>query len=178
MMTSTYSPGPDEKIIPTIFYTSQRMIWGKLIARKIIRVCSLLQSDLAPKYLDLIDVQILLFGVGQNTKILKFDTLHIETDQINAYHILPPSDESPYFEENEPNRKMEPITALVGIYRFDCEIRIAQQSNLKTYLSVQKSTFLPVYNSTMSCPLLPGLKGVFAPMALIRHNNGIFASRN
>jgi hypothetical protein len=178
MTTPKYSPGPDEKIVPAMFYTPQRMIWGQLLTKSIVRVSTLLQSDFAPKYLDLIDAQLLIFGVGQNTKTLRFETLHIETDQINAYHILPPADESPYFEVSESNRKMESITALIGIYRFDCEIRIAQQSNLKTFLNVQKSAFLPIFNSTMSCPLLPGLKGVSAPIVLIRHNQGVFTPRN
>jgi hypothetical protein len=178
MTTPSYTPDPDDKLVPTMIYTPQRLIWGQLIIKQMIRVSIMLQTEMAPKYMDIIDAQVLLFGVGQGTKTFKFPLLHVETNQILAYHILPPADESPYYEASEPNRKMEPITAMVGVYRFDCDIRMAEQSDLKTYLGVQKGSFLPVFSATMSCPLLPSVKGITSPYALLRQGSALFAKRS
>jgi len=168
----------EEKLVPIMIYTHHRLIWGKLIVKNIIRVSTLLQTDVAPKCLDLTEAQVILFGAGSDTKSLKFPLLHVEIDQIIAYHILPPADESPYYEENEQNRIMQPVTTIVGIFQFSGSIRISQQSNLKTYLGVQKGTFLPIFNATMTCPLIPSIKGVRSPFTLIRQGAAIFSGHS
>jgi hypothetical protein len=167
----------DEKNIPTMFYTSQKLIWGQLIAKELIRVCTWLQTPMAPNYLDIAEAQVLLFGAGQNIKNLRYPLLHVGKQQILAYHILPPADESPYFDENEPNRSMEAVTIMTGIFRFDGFLRMAQQSDLKTYLSVQKGDFIPVHKLSVSCPLLPSLKEIHVPFALINQNAAVFSFR-
>ena len=175
MNTTPITIETDEKLVPIMVYTHQRLIWGKLIAKNMIRVSTLLQTDMAPKCLDLLEAQVILFGAGSDKKSLKFPLLHVEIDQVIAYHILPPADESPYFEENEINRIMKPVTTIVGIFQFTGSIRISQQSNLKTYLGVQKGTFLPIFNATMTCPLIPTIKGVRSPFTLIRQGAAIFS---
>jgi len=176
MTTTSFAPGSDDKLTPTMIYTPQKMFWGQLMSKKVIRVSTWLQSDMAPKYIDLMDVQVMMFGAGQATKIFKFPIIHVETNQILAYHILPPTDESPYFDPDEPNRKMQAVTTIVGVFRFDCSIRIAEQSNLKNYLGVQKGDFLPIFDATMTCPLLPSIKGIQTPFVLVRQNAAFFAT--
>ena len=173
-MTQTYTPSADEKLTSVMIYTPQKLIWGGLISKQVIRVSTWLQSDIAPKYMSIADAQALVFGAGSSTATLKFPILHIETNLIRAYHIMPPTDESPYFEENEPNRKMDPVTAMVGIFRLDGTIRMATQSDLKTYLSVSKGDFLPMHDIKMMCPLMPAIKGISAPFALIRQADAAF----
>jgi hypothetical protein len=177
MTKTSFTPEPDEKLVPTMIYTHQRLIWGKLIVKKVIRVSILLQTEMAPKYMDLRDVQVLMFGAGNKTETLKFPLLHVENTQIIAYHILPPADESPYYEVNEPNRKMEKISALAGIFRFNGAVRIAQQSDLKTFLGVQKGNFLPIFDATLTCPLLPLLQGIKTPYMLVRQGETLFSGQ-
>lgn len=177
MVNQTTFSGENEKLIPTMIYTQQRLVWGQLIVKEIIRVSTLLQTDLAPKYMELADAQVILYGAGGETRSLKFPKLHVENDQIIAYHILPPADESPYFEENEPNRKMELVTALAGIFRFDGFMRMAQQSDIKTYLGVQKGNFIPLFDATMTCPLIPSIKGIRTPYISIRQGRTIFSEQ-
>ena len=177
MVTKTAFTGEDEKLIPAMIYTNQRLLWGQLVVKEIIRVSTLLLTDLAPKYLDLADAQVIIFGASGEVKSLKFPKLHIENDQIIAYHILPPADESPYFEKNEPNRKMEPVTALAGIYQFDGFMRMSQQSDIKTYLGVQKGNFIPLFDVQMTCPLIPSIKGIRSPFMLIRQGRTIFSGQ-
>ncbi len=178
MVTSSYNPEPDEKLVPIMVYTPQRLIWGNLITKEVIRVSTWLQTEMAPKYLHLSDVYVLYWGSENVVKPLQLPDLYIETNQIMAYHIMPPADEKPYYDPEEPNRKMEPVTALVGVFRFDCAIRLAEQSDLKTFLGVQKGEFLPVFDVVMSSPLIPSIKGVQSPFVLVRQGTSLFSSRD
>ena len=92
MKESSFSLGPDEKLVPIMIYTHQRLIWGKLIVKQMIRVSTLLQTEMAPKCMNLADVQVILFGAGSESISLKFPSLHVENDQIIAFHLLPPAD--------------------------------------------------------------------------------------
>ena len=108
---SSLQPGPDDKLVPTMIYTPQRLLWGRLITKKLIRVCIWLQTAMAPIYPGSCRCSGITFGAGQDTRNLRFPLLHVEKEQISAYHILPPADESPYFDIEEPFRKMEPVAA-------------------------------------------------------------------
>ena len=178
MTTTAYTPGLDEKLVPTMIYTNQKVIWGLTVIKKIVRVSTWLQTDSASKYMDLVDTQILLFGGGRDVQWLKFPLLHLETKQVIAYHTLPPTDESPYSDPNDPHRKMEPATVLVGVFQFDCMIRMAENYDMETFLRVKTGQFLPIYNATMTCPLLSKLKPVQTPFALIKRDNAIFCERS
>lgn len=177
MISTNYSPNPDEKLVPAMIYTAQKVIWGLVVAPRMIRVSTWLQSDMGSRYLNLADTQILLFGAGQEIKWLKFPVLHIETNQIIAYHTLPPTDESPYYDSTDPYRKMEPVTILVGIFKFNCNIRMAENNDMETYLGVKTGEFLPIYDLTMTCPLLPTLRPIRTPFALIRAKEATFSER-
>ncbi len=170
----TYQPKAEEKLVPIMIYTPQKLIWGRLVTMQAIRVSNILQNEMAPDYFTLIDAQVLLFGAGQATQSLKFQMIQVATAQILAYHLLPPADESPYFDVNEPNRRMAHISALLGVFQFECSVRVAAQSELRTFLGAQKGDFLPVYDITMHCPLLPKLKPIKTPFMLLRQAQTAF----
>jgi hypothetical protein len=172
---STFEPGEDEKLTPLMIYSAQKLIWGKALSKQLIQVSSWLLSEMAPNYITLIDAQVLIFGTGQNSAKLNFSFLNIQTSQINAYHILPPADESPYYGSSEPNRKMEPVSVLSSIFRFDASIHMATQSNLYRFLSVTKEEFVPLFDVWMTSPVLPAIKGVKSPFALIRQSTAAFS---
>lgn len=178
MESLSYNLKTDEKFVPIMIYTPQRLIWGQLLTKEVIRVSTWLQTEMAPKYLNLCDAQVLFWGSNNGKYPAKFPHLFIETAQIMAYHILPPADESPYFDPEAPNRKMLPVTAVAGVYKFDCVIRLAEQSNLKNFLEVQKGDFLPVYDAVMSSPVIPSIKGIQTPHVLIRQGSTFFSERN
>jgi len=174
---STFEPGENEKLTPVMVYTAQKLIWGKAISKQRIQVSFWLMTEMSPNYITLVDAQVLIFGAGQNPATLKFPFLNIQPSQINAYHILPPADESPYYGSDEPNRKMEPVTALSSIFRFDASIRMATQSNLFMFLNVTKGEFVPLFDVLMTSPVLPAIKGVKSPFALIRQSTTTFSYR-
>ena len=173
--TQAYIPAEDEKLSSAMIYTPQKLIWGQLISKQAIRVSTWMQTGMAPTYISIADAQTMIFGAGQSTKTLQYSVLHVQTSQIIAYHLLPPASEAPYYDVNEPNRKMDPTTVFVGVFRFDCTMRIAQQSELSIYLGVAKGGFLPIFDILMSCPVMPSLKGIRTPFALVRQEAAIFA---
>ena len=171
----TYTPADDEKLTAAMMYTPQKLIWGQLISKQAIRVSTWMQTGMAPTYMSIVNAHVMIFGIGQSPKTIQLPRLHIQTGQIIAYHLMPPASEAPYYDINEPNRKMDPATAFVGVFRFDCTIRIAQQSKLDIFLGVAKGDFMPIFDMHMSCPVMPSLKGIHAPFALVRQAAAIFS---
>ena len=164
----------DDKLTPAMFYTSNSMIWGKVLSKKPIRVSTWLLTDMAPNYLTIYDAQVLLVG-GQKPVSLKFPALYLQTHNINAYHLIPPASEPPDYDPDEPNRKMVPTTALVGAFRFDGFTRMASFSTAENYLAAAKAEFVTIYDARMTCPLVPSIKGVQTPMVLLRQYRVMFA---
>ena len=163
----------DEKLTPAMFYTADSMVWGQVLSKKPIRVSTWLLTDMAPNYIKIFNAQMLIVG-GQKPATLKFPTLHLQIQNINAYHLLPPVDEPPDYDPDEPNRKMVPTTAVVGPFRFDGTTRMAAFSAADNYLSAAKATFLPIYDARMTCPLVPSIKGAQVPMVLLRQHRVMF----
>jgi len=176
-LNSNFKPGDDEKLTPVMIYTSQKLIWGKVLSKQLTHVSFWLMTEMVPNYITMVDAQVLIFGAGQKITTLNFSFLNIQPSQIYAYHILPPADESPYFGEDEPNRKMEPVTVLSSIFRFDASIRMATQSNLFMFLTVSKGEFVPLFDVSITSPVLPAIKGVKSPFALIRQSTSTFSYR-
>ena len=169
-MTQPFS----EKTSHIMLYTRQSLVWGKVRTKPAIRINTWLRTDMAPTYMKLFDAQMLPLTGAQ--KPLKFPQMFFHTDQIIAYHILPPTEEPLDYDPNEPNRKLVPVTAMVGNFRFDGSLRMAQQTKIESFLSVSKANYLSFYDATMSCPVLTSIKGVRASLALIRQSEASFIS--
>jgi len=165
------------KVTPVMLYNRQSMIWGKVIAKPAIRVSIWLQTEMAPLYMCLIDAQILIMGVSATPKSFKYPNMSVHTHQINAYHLLPPADETPYFDPDEPNRKMESVVAIAGNMWYEGKLRMSEQTNLESYLGVSKSEFLPMFDVKISCPILPSFKEIATPFLLIRQTEAIFVQQ-
>ena len=142
---------PDDKLTPLMIYTNQSLIVGQALSKQAIRVSTWLRTDMAPKYLQIWEAQVLLLMGGQ-PKTMKHNILHVQVDQILAYHIKPPDKDPPDYDPNEPNRRMAPTLALVGPFQFMGHTRISTQSELSSYLAAAKGAFLPLYDAEMSCP--------------------------
>ena len=64
---------------------------------------------------------------------------------------------------------------LSSIFRFDASIRMATQSNLYRFLNVTKEEFIPLFDILMTSPVLPVIKGVKSPFALVRQSRAAFS---
>jgi hypothetical protein len=161
------------KVMPVLIYNRQSLIWGKVFTKLAIRVSTWLNTDMAPLYLRVVDAKIILLGSSGPPKSLTSPSLSVRTQQICAYHLLPPADESPYFDPEEPNRKMELVSILMGNLQIDGKIRMSSQTELDSYLNVSKSDFLELNEVKASFPMTPSLGSIQTPFMLVRQSEAI-----
>jgi len=162
----------ESKESPIMIYNRQSLIWGKAISKPAIRVSIWLNTEMAPMYMSVSDAKVILMG-STTPKTFNYPILSVHTQQVIAYHLLPPADEAPYFDPDEPNRKMEPVTAVVGNLHFDGNIRMSAQTDVDNYLNVSKANFLELFDITASFPMVPSLGNVQAPFMLLRQSEAI-----
>jgi hypothetical protein len=107
-------------------------------------------------------------------KQASFPELIVPSSEVLALHISPPAHDLLDYDEAEANRVMEPITALVGPFRFEGHIRLALQSDAVTNLTVSRSPWISMYQLEITNPYLSGMGAIKVPMALIRPTHTIF----
>jgi len=168
--------GSDDKLTPVMIYTSSSMIWGQLFSKQAIRISTWLNTDMVPSYFRMHEANILMISGSQTPSPIKLPVLYLHTKNINAFHLMPPFAEGADYDPDEPNRKMVPIAAFVGNFRFDGFIRMAEFTNLDNYLGALKGEYTTIYDITMTCPLVPSIKGIKAPMLLLRQERVFFSA--
>jgi hypothetical protein len=167
----------DEKVTPVAVYTLTGMAVGKLITKEQVRVSTWLRTDMAPVYLSLHEARFLSLAGSERGQSLAFPELNLPTAQTLAFHLLPPASDPLDYDPNEPHRKMEPVSAILGFFRFDGLMRMSTHSTLGQYLEVTKETFTPFYEVKIANMAIPSLKAVRASYALVRQDASLFATR-
>ncbi len=172
----SYTLAVDEKATPAMIYTPTSLAWGDMITKELVRVRTWLRTNMAPINLSLYDARALQIG-GGSAHPWAFAEYHVPTLHAIAFHLLPPASELLEPDPLEPNRKMEPITALAGLFRFDGFVRMASMSTLRGYLDATRETFTPLYDVEISHPAMPSLGTMHIPYVLVRQDATMFASR-
>jgi hypothetical protein len=163
----------EEKATPLMVYTHNAMVWGDLVTKELVRVSTWLRTPTAPSYLCLYDCQ-LLYTSGPAAPA-SCRELHIPTHEVLAYHMLPPQQDPPDYDPNEPNRKHEPVTVLTGDFRLQARLRISTMSTLLKHLEVINEKYTSLYEVTITQPLRPNLKGLQVPFVLVLREAALFA---
>lgn len=174
--TRYYQLESEEKATPIMVYTMQFMARGEVVSRQIVRVSTWLRTPTAPSYFCLYDSQA-LYASGAVVSV-PFKELHIPADEVVAYHLTPPLQDPIDYDEKEPNRKMEPASALVGPYRFDGHLRMAVSSSLRKYLEVMTEKYNSFYDVTISLPQRPNMKPLHVPFLLLRRESALFLAQH
>lgn len=176
MSEKSYTLGGDEKATPVMVYTLTGMAWGEVITKDQVRVNTYLRT-LNPDYVSLYEARVLPVGFAPNQAI-SFSELHVRTPQVIAFHLLPNAPDEPMdYDPAEANRKMEPVTVLVGSFRFDANMRISNLLNLAKYVEITTDLFVSLYDAAVTCPAMPALGTVRTPLVLIRRDASSFAPR-
>jgi hypothetical protein len=168
---------PDEIATPVMVYTQNALSWGQLITKKAIRAGIILRSTVLPDYLSIYQAHLMNLQGREIVKPVAFNELHFSIEQIIGFHVMPPNEEPPDYDPDEPNRKMEPITVLVGKFFFHGHVRISDQTNLKTFLDVTKIEFTSMYDVDIAHVSNAGMKPIHVPMCQVRRQAVIFGSR-
>jgi len=158
----------DDKLTPIMIYTGQNMVWGQAFSKQAIRVSTWLNTEMAPSYMKIYNVQLLMVGGTNAPTPAKHPVLFLQTSGINAFHLMPPYTEGADYDPDEPNRKMVPVSAYIGYFRFDGFTRMAEMTTMDNVLGAAKGDYITIYDISMTCPLMPSIKGIKAPMVLLR----------
>lgn len=170
-----YTPQPDEKVTTVMIYTENYLVWGEVITKEAIRVSTWLRTPSLPQFIRLYDAHLLRFGSAQGLKTQIYPSLFQPSSQVIAFHIRPPAMDPRDFDPNEPNRKMEPVTALVGWFRFEGFLRMSTQTDMERYLDVLKEPFTAMYDTVITQPLTHTSGAMRVPYVLIRNMSALFS---
>ena len=173
----TYPVGPDEKSASIMVYTANSMILGEVVVKKIIRVSTWLRTNSAPDVICLYNARNIIASAGGTPNPLSFAELHVMTNQVLAYHLLPPAQDPIDYDPTEPNRRMQPITVLSGLAQIDGLIRMASSTSVGKFLEVTHETYSAVYDAQIKFPAMPSLGAMKVPYILVRQAASAFALR-
>jgi hypothetical protein len=169
-----YQLEADEKATPVMVYTPSHLAWGEVITKELIRLSTWLRTQAAPQYIFLHNAQMMYAGSGSPAP-LSVAELHIPISQVCAFHMIPPHQDPVDYDPNEPNRKMVPVSALVGSFRFDGLLRSSTQSSLFTFLEVIKEVYTSLYDVKVYQPLRPSMKPLHIPFTLVKRDSALFS---
>lgn len=179
-MTTTIQPGIEvkdgEKISHIIAYTNAAMVWGAVATREAVRVSTWLRTQSAPDYMPFQRAQVLMTN-NPESRPQAFEELYVPVGLVQAYHLQPPAHDPLDYDPNEPNRKLEPVTALVGPFRFDGFVRLSTMTNLSRYLDVNTETYTSIYDVSISLPGSSKITGLQVPFLLVRRESALFSPR-
>jgi hypothetical protein len=92
-----------------------------------------------------------------------------------GFHLTPPAHDPLDYDEIEKNRKMQPVTVLVGTFIFNGAIRISTLVDLGTSITSARTVWMSIYNVKISNPQLPQMGEVQVPMLVVRPGQVGFA---
>lgn len=160
-----YTLKDNEKKTSVMAYTEDALIYGEAVSTKIVRVNIWMRTDSAPKYVHLLNVQIV--RPGNSVKTMKFDEMFMPTSELVAFHVAPGIEIDLDYEEGESNRMMQPVKVILGSFVVESVVRISTQTELGNSLEVGRTNWLSLYEAQISNPYLPQMN-VPVEMLLVR----------
>lgn len=165
---------PDEKTTPVMLYTQHSVVRGEVVTKQnVARLNIWLRTDGAPRYLHVLNPQVLVFG-GSPAKALSYLEVYFPTSEVIAFHTLPPTDEPLDYDPTEANRTMENVDLLVGTFVMRGVIRISSQTEIATSLEVARVSWLSVYDVSITNPHLAHMPALQVPMVLVNPTHVAF----
>lgn len=174
-MSKPYTLREDDKATAVMVYTRSEMVWGDVITPKAIRVGIWFKTDMAPTNLNLYGARVLSLSSAGSERPAIYSHLVIPMQQVVAFHPMPNVQEPLAYDPNEPNRKMEPVIALIGLLQCQGNLRIATMATLRQFIDVNRDEFVSVFDATISHPRMPQGRTFHVPHALVRSVETTFA---
>lgn len=173
---AAYTLAPDDKATLVMVYTQNLLARGEVVIKQAVRIGTWLRTQMAPEYMRLYNTQILVQGAGAMHSI-SLSEYYVHVSQILAFHMVPPAADPVDYDPGEPNRKMEPVTVLLGSFRLNGHVRMATASNLGKYLDTAREIFISLYEIDVSNPSIPSMGSYHVPFSLVRLNSISLGSR-
>ena len=167
----------DEKIVPVMLYTHHALWWGSIIMKEMVRVHMWLRTSAAPEIIHIHNARLLFQGAVETHKPIAMKEAHVFTNDILAYHLLPPEKEPLDYDPNEPNRHLEAIAAFTGSYRFDGNVLLSNIYNIGRYIETTHERFVSMYDVDITYPFSSSQAPLRVPQALVKISMASFASK-
>ncbi len=174
---AAYTLADDEKSAQVMIYTANALFWGEVVVKAIIRVSTWLRTNSVPDWISLYNAGSIVTTSGTAPRTMHFDEVDVALQQIIGYHLLPPAADPLDYDPTEPNRRMEPINALIGTFQVKGHLRINASASLKRYLEVTRENFTTLYDAEITNLILPAFGPVKVPYILIRQMAATFTTR-
>ncbi len=172
-----YTLADDEKSAQVMIYTANSLFWGEVVIKTILRVSTWLRTNSVPDWISVYNAGSIITTSGTPPRTLHYDEVDVALQQIIGYHLLPPAADPLDYDPTEPNRRMEPINALIGTFQVKGLLRINASANLKRFLEVTRENYTPVYDAEITNLILPAFGPVKVPYILIRQVAATFTTR-
>jgi hypothetical protein len=173
-----YTLDEGEKVTAVMIYTSHMLIWGDVVTKAAMRVSTWLRTPSVPRYFFMHDANIVMISGSSPSKPHFFSEIHLPVAEAIAFHMKPPAHDPIDYDPNEPMRKMMPVTALAGLYRFYGTVRMSVQTALEKFLEVSKETFIGLYDAEITLPSIPAMGVIRVPYTLLRSDRVAFSPHN
>ena len=178
-MTATqainYSVGSDEKVGQIMAYTTTSLVWGDVVVKEMIRVSTWLRTNAAPDRITIYNAKVLVSTAPGSIKPVSFSEINLAVPNILAIHLTPPGKDPLDYDQTEPNRKMDPVSVIVGTFLFKGKIRISTSLDLKRHLEVTREVYSALYDVEVTHLLIPNFGPIVTPYALVRQEFAIFS---
>jgi len=158
---------PDEKTTPVMLYTKESVVRGEVVTKEIVhRINIWLRTEGVPKYMHLLNAQVVLFGGGPG-RTLSYPEIYFPSAELIAFHTLPPTDEPMDYEPAEANRMMVDMDMIVGTFVMKGKIRISTQTEVGVSLEVARVSWMSLYDAVITNPYLPQMPPLSVPLVLV-----------
>ncbi len=172
-----YTLAADEKSAQVMIYTLNALFWGEVVVKTVIRVSTWLRTNTVPDWIPLYNAGSIVTTSGTPPHTNSFVEVAVPVPQIIAYHLLPPAEDVLDYDTTEPNRRMEPVNALIGTFQVKGLLRINSSSNLRRYLEVTREAYTPIDDAEVTNLILPAFGPIKVPYVLIRQGSAVFTTR-
>jgi len=173
----SFTVGEDEKNANIMVYTQSAIHWGTIVVKNAIRVSTWLRTNLAPDILTIYNAHTLNTSVPASVKSISSREIYIFTNQILAFHLLPPQEDPLDFDPTEPNRYMDPVTVLIGSFKIQGYLRLSLLFNTEKYLDVTREIFTSIYDAEINNIAIPSSNPMKVPYLIVRQNSVIFCKQ-
>ena len=161
-----YTLAPDEKTTLVMVYTQDTFVRGEVVTKQTVRLNAWLRTEGMPEYLHMLRSQVIFFG-GGSVKSGSYPEIYLPTSTVIGFHIAPPTTEGVDYGEDEKNRTMEPVTALVGSFFFKGKLRISSQTGIGATLESSRSQWMSIYEVEVTSPYLPQMPAMNVELIVI-----------
>jgi hypothetical protein len=158
---------PDEKTTPVMLYTEESVVRGEVVTKDAVhRINIWLRTDGVPKYMHMLNAQVVLFGGGSG-RTLSYPEIYFPSAELIGFHTLPPTDEPLDYDPAEANRMMADVDMIVGTFIMKGQIRISTHTEVGVSLEVARVSWMSLYNATITNPYLPQMPSLSVPLVLV-----------